>query len=112
MNAENLYPNIKRLCKKQKLKIGELEKEIGVSAGYFSRTTKVHGEKSIGIDKVLTIANKLDVTLDELLSEPPMFTNADKFAEVFGEKAINMAIASRSWWGEPFYESEGENGRT
>lgn len=108
--AKNIYPNVKLLCKKQKIKIKELENKIGVSAGYFSRIAHAHGEKSIGIDKVISAANILNVTLDELLSEPPIVTNADKFEEIFGEKAIAEAIGSCSWWDEPYCMERGIEG--
>ena len=98
-DAINIYPNIKRLCKRKGVRIGELEKRIGVSAGYFSRVTSTHGEKCIGIDKVISVANELGVDLTDLLLPPPEITNADVFREVFGIKPI---LLTNSWWCSPY----------
>ena len=37
MDVKNVYPNIKRIAKKRKIEIREVEKAAGVSPGYFSR---------------------------------------------------------------------------
>ena len=61
-----LLSNITYLSKKKGIKIGDLENYIGVSKGYISRFGKKNGI-SIGIDIVVSIAQKLEVSLDVLL---------------------------------------------
>lgn len=60
--SEIAYRNIKHLCKKQGVKIGQLEIAIGKSAGYLSRSYCC-----MSLDDAVIIANFLDVTLDDLV---------------------------------------------
>lgn len=58
------YENVKWLCKMNGIQVGQLEKEIGVSAGYISRTAGKN--KDIGLFKAYKIASIFGVTLDDL----------------------------------------------
>lgn len=57
--------NIKWLAKSKGILIGNLEKEVGVSKGYFSRLEKSIREMSLGT--AAKVADVLGCTLDELV---------------------------------------------
>ena len=63
-----LLKNISYLIKKKGIKIGELEKSIGVSAGYISRINKKNDGVSTNVDIIYKIAHELGVTMDVLVS--------------------------------------------
>lgn len=60
-----LFDNIYYLIKKQNKKIGDVEKYIGVSSGYISRTYKEGGKPSI--EFIINIASVLNTSIDFLL---------------------------------------------
>lgn len=62
-----LFDNINYLLNKTGKKIGEFEKEVGVSVGYISRKALGDGTK-IKLDFVVNAARTLGVTIDMLLS--------------------------------------------
>lgn len=66
-NAERLYKNIHKLCRTNNVHLGDLENEIGLRAGYFSRMYK----KRIAprCDYLMKICNKFNITMDSLLTE-------------------------------------------
>jgi len=66
-NKKRMLDNISFLLKEKGKKIGELESECGVSAGYISRTAKDNSAKP-GIDFVVNAATALGVTVDTLLN--------------------------------------------
>lgn len=66
-NSKLMFDNIAFLVKESGRKIGELEAESGVSAGYISRTSKDGGAKP-GIDFVVKVADALGVSIDVLLN--------------------------------------------
>ena len=112
MDVHYFYPNVKRICKEQRKPLGEVEMEVGVSPGYFSRTRK----KSVSVSTLVNTAKILDVSVDILLSEPAPQTNADKFVEVFGflpgyvenGKRIYYPSLHTDWWEEEYKEPEKE----
>lgn len=61
-----IFDNIYYLAKRNGKKIGELESEVGVSAGYISRTGK-DSKANPGIDFVIKIADSLGVSIDTIL---------------------------------------------
>lgn len=65
-NPKILFDNIDFLIKNQNRKIGEVENEAGVSAGYISRTSKDGGSRP-GIDFIMNVARVLHVSIDTLL---------------------------------------------
>ena len=72
MNGErkwlrNLYQNLLMLSKKKNIKIGELEKAVGVSPGYFARTFKDERICSIGSNTLIRTALNLGVSIDWLV---------------------------------------------
>ena len=62
--SEQIIKNAVFLCKVNKKKIGDMEKEIGVSPGYLSRCK---GWKTISVDTAMRIAKYLDLTLNDLI---------------------------------------------
>lgn len=68
MSEEILAKNIKYLCKKNKVKLTELEKMIGVSQGYLSRFARKDGQKLRGIPayKLNELSLLMHISMDEL----------------------------------------------
>lgn len=62
-DISNLYRNIGYLIKAYNVRIGDLEKAIGVSAGYISRSAGV----DMPISKVIKIADFFEITIDDLV---------------------------------------------
>lgn len=62
-----LISNIAFLAKKNGLRIGELEKLLGLSAGYISRTAKESSAKKLSIDVVWKISKLFEEDLPVLL---------------------------------------------
>lgn len=63
-NERRFYDNIYEIIDSKKLKIGELERAINVSVGYFSRRKQRKNE--MPLDKAYEIANYLGCSLDYL----------------------------------------------
>ncbi len=59
--------NIFILCKIKEIKIGEIEKSVGISPGYLSRMKK--HTNAISFDTMVKISKYLDVSLDSLLED-------------------------------------------
>ena len=60
---ERIYENTKALSKIKRIPMAEIEKKTGISAGYLSKASK-----NISIEKVMRLANVLDVSIDELIN--------------------------------------------
>lgn len=65
--TRNLYQNIVMLSKKKNIKIGELEKAVGVSRGYFARTFNDERICGIGSNILIRTALYLGVSIDWLV---------------------------------------------
>lgn len=64
-----LMKNLAYLLKKYNLKMGDLEKILGISAGYISRTAKENSAKKLSIDVVWKIAELFEISVDKLISD-------------------------------------------
>ena len=104
MNCENILPNVKRLAKQNHILMRDVESSVGVSAGYLSRKASCPGEISVRV--LFKLAEALNTTPDDLLSDPPSFTNADKFTEVFGIPAPCLVDQHAQWWDEEYKTPE------
>lgn len=62
MSTNNLYENVKTLAKANRIKLGELEKEVGVSTGYFSRESE-----NPMLVPVLKVADKFSIDVHKLM---------------------------------------------
>lgn len=63
---EIIFKNIKSKLKEEGKQLGEFEKEIGVSIGYFSRIVKKRS--AFSLDILLNVLNKLNMTFEELIT--------------------------------------------
>lgn len=61
---ERFYNNICFICRSKGIKIGALEKEVGVSPGYFSR---MRNGKGLSVVNAFYVAKALDSDLMEML---------------------------------------------
>ena len=64
-----LMKNLAFLLKKYNLKMGDLEKILGISAGYISRTAKENSAKKLSIDVVWKIAELFELSVDKLIGD-------------------------------------------
>ena len=62
-----LIRNINYLAKKNGIRIGDVEKLLGISAGYISRTARENSGKKMSIDNVWRIARLFGIELGTLL---------------------------------------------
>ena len=62
-----LIKNINYLAKKYSIRVGELEKMLGISAGYISRTAKEGSAKKMSVDVVWKIARFFQTDLRDLV---------------------------------------------
>lgn len=62
----NLTANVIDYCQSHHIGIGEFEKEVGVSYGYFSRIRKTMNPS---FDIIVKVANKLGYSIAELFSD-------------------------------------------
>lgn len=63
-----LVSNITYLAKSNEIRLGELEKMLGISTGYISRTARENASKRLSIDVVWKIAKFFEVSIDDLIS--------------------------------------------
>lgn len=64
-----LMKNLAFLLNKYNLKIGDLEKILGISAGYISRTAKENSAKKLSIDVVWKMAELFEISVDKLIND-------------------------------------------
>lgn len=99
-----LINNINYLSKKYELGVGLLERIIGLSAGYISRTAKEDSKKKMSIDVVWKIAKFFEVDLKELVEKDLSIPNINtdmliKFVEKLKEKTLEEKIVWTSYGG-------------
>ena len=63
--GKTIYENVKYICLQKGIRISDVEKGIGSSPGYLSRTAA----HSMPCGKLISIGNLLDISLDELTDE-------------------------------------------
>lgn len=63
-----LASNITYLARSNQIRLGELEKMLGISTGYISRTARENASKRLSIDVVWKVAKFFDVSIDDLVS--------------------------------------------
>lgn len=89
----NIYETIKELASAKKISIAQLERELDFSNGSINKWSTT----SPSIDKIEKVANKLNVTIDELLGYEP--NSKKSLAEQYGAFAFD---------GEPISDEEME----
>lgn len=63
-NINLFIENVKHLARKNKIQLGELEEEVGVSRGYLSRILKDNSR--IRLDVVINLANYFQMYIDDI----------------------------------------------
>ena len=97
-NKDVMFENIAYLLKKNDKKIGELESEAGVSAGYISRTSKDEKTKP-GIEFIMNVADSLGVSVDTLLKvRLSDLTPTEQYIISFVEKLIRDTKNDKLSW--------------
>ncbi len=91
--------NIYYLAKLKGIRIGELEKKAGVSAGYLSRINRDDNTASPSIECLTAIASELDVTLDFLLGVVlGQLTPTDRYVLKFINKLTERTVNGDIDW--------------
>ena len=72
-----LIANINYYGKQMGLRIGNIERFLGLSLGYISRTTKESGKKRMSIDVVWRLSRLFNVSLDDLIRRDMSKTGGD-----------------------------------
>ena len=79
-DKKQLLKNIVAVAKEKKKKLGDVESQIGVAPGYFSRYAKDDNTANPGLEAVARAAEELNVTVDTLLySSYDTLTTTDKY---------------------------------
>ena len=92
------FDNISYLIRENDLKVGEVESQAGVSAGYISRTSKDGGTKP-GIDFIVNISKILNVSIDVLLGvDLEKLTPTEKYLISFLDKLISDTAHDKLSW--------------
>lgn len=98
-NKNRIIENIYFLAKEKGLKMGDIEKNAGVSPGYLSRINKNDNTSIPGVDLMYYIAQQLEVSVDTLLAAKyEQMTRADKYALDFIQKVIDDTRNEKIDW--------------
>ena len=93
-----MIDNLYYLVKKKNLKVGELEKDCGVSAGYISRTRSESKSKP-SIELVMKMAEALGVSIDTLVRyDITLLTTTEQYLLEFLEKLIKDTQDDKLTW--------------
>lgn len=103
-----LASNIAYLTRVSRLRLGDLEKLLGISAGYISRTTKENSAKKLSIDVAWKIAKVFGVSLQQLIAEDLSIPNsnthvAERFVSKLAYETENLRIKWKSRGGYGAY---------
>lgn len=94
-----LISNITYLAKSNGIRLGELEKMLGVSAGYISRTAKENTNKRLSIDVIWKIANFFDLGIDDLVNQNLQIpSETSTLLCKFIKKLISQTITDEIEW--------------
>ena len=98
--------NIYQLAKEQGIKIGDLEKKAGTSAGYLSRINKDDNNSSPSIDFIAAVAMVLGVTVDALIkNDYTTPTATEKYLLDFIDTLLSRTNADELDWKKHKLES-------
>lgn len=91
--------NIYQLAKEKNLKLGDLEKKAGVSAGYLSRLNKEESTATLSADFVAAVAELLEVTVDALINNDyTAVTATEMYLLAFIDKLLSRTNADELDW--------------
>lgn len=82
-----LVANIDYLSRKYNIRVGELERYAGISAGYISRTAKENSLKKMSIDVVWKIAKLFNVSVQDLIG--------NRMEEIKGNTALLLKFLDK-----------------
>ena len=100
-DRKRLLSNIASLTKEKGIKIGDLEAEAGVSAGYFSRLNKGDSNAVPNIEVLTAVSDRLTVTLDGLVKvDYETLTPSERYFIDFIDKLIAKASTFSMLWEE------------
>lgn len=87
------------IAKEKGVKIGDLEKEAGVSTGYLSKLNKEENTSSPSIELLVAAARVLGVTIDMLIySEYEGLSSNEKYILKFMDKLVNDTLSGELQW--------------
>lgn len=91
--------NIYQLAKERGIKIGDLEKNAGVSAGYLSRINKEDNNTIPTIDFIATVAAALGVTVDAIINNDyTLPTPTENYILSFIDRLLSQTNADELDW--------------
>ena len=91
--------NIYAVAKDKGIKIGDLERKAGLSAGYLSKLSKEGNTAVPAIDSLLVIAQTLGISIDALVSvEHKKLNKNEKYLEAFINKLIRGTESGVITW--------------
>jgi len=94
-----LVSNINYLAKKNDLRMGDIEKLLGISTGYISRTAKENSAKKLSIDVVWKFAKLFEIELRALLETNLQIPNSNtEMAEKFLRKVYSQTEEGTIEW--------------
>lgn len=99
IDTKRLIDNVYALIKSRNLRIGDVERKIGVSSGYFSRLAKNENDVAPGLDVVYKLAQILEITVDSLLNSD--FTKSQEnvaYLEKFIKKIVTDIESGKMDW--------------
>lgn len=95
---ERIVKNIVSLAVLNKINIGDLEKDSGVSIGYFSRLKKNSAQK-IPIEMLIKVSDILNISIDALLKDDIKKQNdREKMLRDFIDRIIKDTEAGSLYW--------------
>lgn len=97
-NSRLIFDNISYLIKEQGKKVGEVETQAGVSAGYISRNSKDSNSKP-GIDFLFRVSEILNTSIDTIMKIPlSELTPTERYLVSFFEKLKADTAADKILW--------------
>ena len=97
-NSRLIFDNISYLIKEQGKKVGEVETQAGVSAGYISRNSKDSNSKP-GIDFLFRVSEILNTSIDTIMKIPLSdLTPTERYLVSFFEKLKADTAADKILW--------------
>ena len=67
-NRQNVIDNIMLLVQNSQMKVGEIEKKLGLSAGYLSRLSRKDNDSSLSVELLWKISRLFDVSMNTLVN--------------------------------------------
>ena len=97
-NKKKCVQRIYDTAKEQGKKIGDIEKNAGVSPGYLSRIIKEDSTSTMSVDLLVAIANQLHVSVEYLLADYDSLTDSEQYLFRFFEKVKTETSKGKYEW--------------